>query len=86
MLKKSLLAISVLLPLAVLSATAQAGVTISDTRYWPSEARPAVHGGAGAVWRGPRDAFASSIVEPLQTPTNDGANAPRYHGGPKSPF
>jgi hypothetical protein len=86
MLKKGLLATSILLPLAAMSATANAGATISDARYWPSEARPAVHSGFGTVRSGPRDAFASTIVEPLQTPTNNGANAWRYHGGPKSPF
>ncbi|EKS31774.1 hypothetical protein HMPREF9696_03995 [Afipia clevelandensis ATCC 49720] len=43
MLKKSFLTISLLLPLVAISATAQAGPTISDKRYWPNEARtPAV--------------------------------------------
>src|ERR1700730_15577138 len=39
MLTKHLLAISLVLPLVAVSATAQAGSTISDKSYWPSEAR-----------------------------------------------
>jgi len=38
MLKKTLLTISLVLPLAALSATAQAGSTITDKSYWPNEA------------------------------------------------
>ena len=38
MLKKTVLTISLVLPLAALSATAQAGSTITDKSYWPSEA------------------------------------------------
>lgn len=39
MFSKNLLTISLLLPLAAISTTAYAGVTISDRRYWPSEAK-----------------------------------------------
>ena len=39
MLAKRLLTISLLLPLVAISATAQAGSTITDKSYWPSEAR-----------------------------------------------
>ena len=84
MLRKSFLAISLLLPLTALSATAQAGLTISDQRYWPSEARPAVHSGTSTAHSQPRDAFASSI-QPVANMV-EGANTRRYHGGPKSPW
>ena len=36
---KYLLAISLALPVFAMSASAYAGATISDKRYWPSEAR-----------------------------------------------
>ena len=39
MLKKHLLTIFLLLPLVAISATALAGSTISDKRYWPGEVR-----------------------------------------------
>jgi len=39
MLTKHLLAISLALPIFAMSASAYAGATISDKRYWPSEAR-----------------------------------------------
>ena len=38
MLTKRLLAITLLLPLVAISATAHAGSTITDKSYWPSEA------------------------------------------------
>ena len=39
MLTKNLLKISLLLPLAAISATAYAGETITSKSYWPNEAR-----------------------------------------------
>src|SRR5882757_7015655 len=42
MLTKHLLKISLLLPLVAMSATAQAGSTITDKSYWPSDARQSV--------------------------------------------
>ena len=36
---KHLLAISLALPIFAMSVSAYAGATISDKRYWPSEAR-----------------------------------------------
>ena len=39
MLTKRLLTISLLLPLAAISATAYAGETITSKSYWPNEAR-----------------------------------------------
>jgi hypothetical protein len=87
MLTKRFLTISLLLPLVAISATAHAGSTITDKSYWPSAARPAAHSETSTAHSGPRDAFASSsMMAPLQPAANavDGANAWRYHGGPKS--
>jgi hypothetical protein len=41
--KKPLIAISIALPLLAMSASAYAGATISDKRYWPSEAKPSAY-------------------------------------------
>jgi len=88
MLTKRLLSISLFLPLlAMAAATAHAGSTITDKSYWPSEARPAVHGGTGTAQSVPRDAFASSEITPrfqAAPMADEGGNARRYHGGPKS--
>jgi len=84
MLTKHLLAISLLLPLLAMSATAYAGSTISDRSYWPSEARKS------AQYRtvgSPSDAFAYDRPGlRLQPATNSsaGGSALRYQGGPKS--
>lgn len=40
---KSLFAISLLLPLLLASKSAEAGATISDKRYWPSEVGPGAY-------------------------------------------
>ena len=40
---KSLFAISLLLPLILTSEGAEAGATISDKRYWPSEVGPGAY-------------------------------------------
>lgn len=81
MLKKSLLTIALL---AALSATAQAGATISDKYHWPN--------GASAQYttssqRNARSAFAydrgASVAGPAAIAIED--RSPwRYHGGPKS--
>jgi hypothetical protein len=44
--KKHLLAISLALPIFAVSASAYAGATISDKRYWPSEARSSTAAGS----------------------------------------
>jgi hypothetical protein len=85
MLKKSLLAITML---AALSAAAQAGSTISDKSYWPGEARRTTQVGVSpASQRDLNSAFASdpttSVYEP-STPAIAGRPAWRYQGGPKS--
>lgn len=84
MLNKHLRTISLLLPLVAISATAQAGSTISDKSYWPIEARqraPLRVGSQADV----NSAFAydrtTSRLEP--TTTYGGGSAPRYQGGPK---
>ena len=82
MLKISFLTITLL---AGLSATAQAGSTISDRSYWPNEARQ-TRQAATAVSRGdPNSAFAYDRRAPEYQPS---AIAPgptwRYEGGPKS--
>jgi hypothetical protein len=81
MLTKSLLAITLL---AALSASAQAGSTISDRSYWPSEARQATRSGAATSQRDLSSAFAYDRESlPATTPTV-GASGGRYQGGPKS--
>jgi len=83
MLTKSLLAITLL---AMLSASAQAGSTISDKSYWPNEARQATQSGAAISPHDLNSAFAydrGSGVQPATAPTV-GASGSRYQGGPKS--
>ncbi len=53
---------------------AHAGTTISDKRYWPSEASSAEQ---NAV-KGPKKAFDS-----MEMPQGIEAPGPSYHGGPK---
>ncbi len=88
MLKKHLLKISLVLPLVAMSATAYAGSTISDKSYWPSEARQNAYGVAPPQ-SNPRSAFASTVMPPrfqAAPIADEGGSAPRYHGGPKSPW
>jgi hypothetical protein len=86
MLTKRLLAISLLLPLVAISATANAGSTITDKSYWPSEARRTTTYGVTAPQSNPSSAFASSVMTPRfqAAPIADEGNVRRYHGGPKS--
>jgi hypothetical protein len=87
MLTKHLLAISLLLPLMAASATAQAGSTISDKSYWPSEARQSVQATTVGSQRDLNSAFAyDRAAPPLQPATNpnEAASARHYQGGPKS--
>ena len=81
---KHLLTMSLLMPLMVFSATAQAGATISDKRYWPSEARQSTPYQADQQ-RGVNSAFAydrtSSAPQPAMTNV-EGWSRP-YQGGPK---
>jgi hypothetical protein len=81
---KHLLTISLLLPLVAVSATAQAGSTITDKSYWPSEARQTAPIRAGSQ-TGPYSAFAYDRAMSRVAPatTDSGASAVRYQGGPK---
>ena len=72
---KPLLSISLLASLEAMSATANAGATISDKRYWPSEVGPSAYRTV-STQHAPRDAFAAIG----QTSESSG---PRYLGGPK---
>jgi hypothetical protein len=80
---KHLLTMSLLLPLVAVSATAQAGSTITDRSYWPNEARKSTPIRAGSQ-ADPYSAFAydraTSRPEPM---TAGGGSAFRYQGGPK---
>lgn len=82
---KYLRIISLSLALATVSATAQAGSTISDKSYWPSEAGRSAPSGIGHR-ADARSAFAydrpTSSSQPAIGPS--GVSWPwRYEGGPK---
>lgn len=86
MLKKHLLTISLLLPLVAISATALAGSTISDKRYWPKEARQGAQARTGSSQGDVNSAFAYDRTPSRLLPapnSNDGGSAWRYQGGPK---
>ncbi len=55
---KPILAISILVSLVTMSVPANAGATISDKRYWPSEVGPSAYPAARPALAA-RDAFAS---------------------------
>jgi hypothetical protein len=81
MLRKTLIAISLVSPLLAISATAHAGSTITDKSYWPNAARPsaqAPHGGLDSALAYDRSA---SSLQPATNP-NNGGSAWRYQGGP----
>ena len=80
---KSLLTLSLLVPLVVASATANAGATISDKRYLPNEARQTTSTSAAASQRDPTSAFAYDQGASRVSP-NAVEPAWRYYGGPKS--
>jgi len=87
MLTKHLLTISLLLPLVAISAAANAGSTISDKSYWPSEARRSAQNTTVGSRRDVNSAFAYDRAEPRLQPSTtpyEGGSAWRYHGGPKS--
>jgi len=77
-----ILTISLLLPLAAISATAQAGSTITDKSYWPNEARQ-----SAPIKVGPQanaySAFAYDRATSRFEPATTGGSALRYQGGPK---
>jgi hypothetical protein len=82
---KPVLAISLLASLVAMSATANAGATISDKRYWPSEVGPSAYR-AVSTQHASRDAFAA-IGRPASlaaVPAPAEEDTPHYVGGPKS--
>jgi hypothetical protein len=85
--KKSLLALSLLLPLTAISATANPGATISDMHYWPSEARQSAQSRTVNSQSDLNSALAyerpTSSLQPAAN-INDSASAWHYQGGPKS--
>jgi hypothetical protein len=82
---KPALAISLLVSLVAMSATANAGVTISDKRYWPSEVGPSAYR-AVSTQHPPGDAFAAIgwTALPAVAPAPAEQDAWHYVGGPKS--
>ncbi|MFK4531592.1 hypothetical protein ABIF90_009573 [Bradyrhizobium japonicum] len=82
---KPLLAISFLASLVAMSATANAGATISDKRYWPIEVGSSSYRTVDTQ-HAPRDAFAaigrSASPAVALAPTDE--NTWHYAGGPKS--
>jgi hypothetical protein len=71
---KPLILATSMVALAALSSQAYAGATISDRRYWPSEARLS----SQTVVRQPENAFDAAVAPFIQTVGR------RYSGGPKS--
>jgi hypothetical protein len=86
MLKKSILTISLLLPLAAMSAAAYAGSTITDKSYWPNEARQSAQPRTVATQPDLSSAFAydGARFSSQREPTADRVPSSwRYQGGPK---
>ncbi|KJC37541.1 hypothetical protein UB31_35050 [Bradyrhizobium sp. LTSP849] len=82
---KPVLAFSVLASLMA-SATANAGTTISDQRYWPNEVGSGSYH-ARTTQHPAHDAFAAAgtaISPAMSAPRDIDASATRYVGGPKS--
>jgi hypothetical protein len=79
---KHLLAISVFVPLLAISATAQAGSTITDKSYWPNEAKQGTPIRAGSQ-AGPYAAFAYDRAGSLAPTIAFSRSGVRYQGGPK---
>jgi hypothetical protein len=86
MLKKSILTISLLLPLAAMSASAYAGSTITDKSYWPNEARQSAQYRAVVTQPDLNSALAydggRSRLQPA-TSADQPTSFWRYQGGPK---
>jgi hypothetical protein len=71
---KSLVLATSMIALIAISGEAYAGATISDKRYWPSEARLS----SQTVVRQPENAFGAVGAPSIETAGR------RYSGGPKS--
>lgn len=87
MLTKSLFTIALVLPLVAMSATTQAGETITSKSFWPSEAKQSAQTRIEGAQRDWNSAFAYDraglSLEPATSP-NEARSAWRYQGGPKS--
>jgi len=85
--RKHLLAISLAVPLAAISATAFAGSTITDKSYWPNEARGSTQSAIIGARGDALSAFAydrtPSRAQPV-APGSDAGTVRHYQGGPKS--
>jgi hypothetical protein len=73
---KPLILATSIMALVALSSHAYAGATVSDKRYWPSEARLS----SQTVVRQPESAFDAAGAQFTQTAGR------RYGGGPKSSY
>jgi hypothetical protein len=85
MLTKRLLTLSLVLPLAAVSATAFGGSTITDKSYWPNEARQSAQTRTVGSPSDLNSALAYDPAAPRLLPAlnrNDGGW--RYQGGPRS--
>jgi hypothetical protein len=80
---KPVLAFSLLASLVAMSATANAGATVSDKRYWPSEVGPSAYRTISAQHVA-RDAFAAVGSPAIAAPRADEESDWHYVGGPKS--
>ncbi|CAN7163219.1 hypothetical protein LJR220_000175 [Bradyrhizobium sp. LjRoot220] len=76
---KYLLTMSLALALMAISATTQAGSTITDKSYWPNEIRKSTPI-RSASQADPYSAFAYDRAAPRIAPATAGG---RYQGGPK---
>jgi hypothetical protein len=83
---RPILAISLLASLVAMSATANAGATISDKRYWPNEVGPGAYRSVETTQRAPRNAYAAigRVAAPAVASASAGEDAWHYVGGPKS--
>ena len=84
---KGLLAASFLLPLVLASAIANAGETISEKRYWPSEATRTTPARTAVSQRDLNSAFAfdqGGLRSQPAIASSPVGTAWRYQGGPKS--
>ena len=82
---KPVLAISLLASLVAMSTAANAGATISDKRYWPSEVGPSAYRTVNTQ-HAPRDAYAAigRVAAPAVTSAPAEEDTWHYVGGPKS--
>jgi hypothetical protein len=81
---RPVLAISFLASLVAMSATANAGATISDKRYWPNEVGPSSYTSTQGASRDALAAIGPVASPAIVAPRAAGESDWRYVGGPKS--